>query len=47
MSKYGYLDVFSESPLEFEITRADCIKYHLRARTWKNHVFIPIARVPN
>ena len=25
MSKYGYLDVFLESPLEFKITRADCI----------------------
>ena len=25
MSKYRYPDVISESPLEFEITRADCI----------------------
>ena len=25
MSKYRNLEVFSESPLEFEITRVDCI----------------------
>ena len=27
MSKYGYLEVFLESPLEFEITRVDCSNY--------------------
>ena len=29
MSKYGYLDVF-QSPLEFEITRADCMSIYIR-----------------
>ena len=27
MSKYGYLEVFQESPFDFEITRVDCIYY--------------------
>ena len=29
MSRYGYLEVFSVSPLEFEITRVDCIYFPL------------------
>ena len=28
MSRYRYLEVF-HSPLEFEITRVDCINFHL------------------
>ena len=36
MSRYGYLENISESPLEFEITRVDCI--FMKLYRWLNHI---------